>query len=381
MNFGSSQHPDPEDLFSDTRMSFGDHIEELRTHLWKAIGGFLIAVVFSFFIGRQVMEFIARPVVHELQVYWDRYYAKKHREIIEGLQNGSISGGQAFRTTVKLEINGLKQALGLQEKTPRRAFNITPVVADLMKDLGVQDPLDNAQIEGGKQWVEVPTEFVSPVILASQLQQYQTLVGKRPTLSTLNVQEGFVVFIQVCLVTGFVLASPWVFYQIWSFVAAGLYPHEKRYVNVFLPVSIGLFLAGVLLSEFFVIPQAVHALLWFNEWLNLEPDLRLNEWLSFAILVPLVFGISFQTPLVMLFLERIGLVTVEKFRGMRRIAWFVLCVFAAIIIPTFDIPTMLMLWLPMCLLYELGIWMCAMAPQRPTFDDEDSPKSDELIEV
>ena len=142
-----------------------------------------------------------------------------------------------------------------------------------------------------------------------------------------------------------------------------------------------LFLFGVILCEFFVIPKAVEALLWFNEWLNLEPDFRLNEWLGFAIFMPLVFGLSFQTPLVMLFLERIGLVTVEKFRTFRRYAWFILCVFAALIIPTFDIPTMLMLWLPMCLLYELGIWMCVLSPKRPAFDDDDVPKSEELIEV
>jgi sec-independent protein translocase protein TatC len=58
------------------------------------------------------------------------------------------------------------------------------------------------------------------------------------------------------MVTGFVLASPWIFFQIWSFIAAGLYPHEKRYVNLFLPVSIGLFILGVVVCQFFVIPKA-----------------------------------------------------------------------------------------------------------------------------
>src|SRR5712692_6827717 len=166
-----------------------------------------------------------------------------------------------------------------------------------------------------------------------------------PTLTTLSVQEAFVVYFKVSLMTGFVIGSPWIFYQIWMFIAAGLYPHEKKYVNYFLPFSLGLFLAGVAVCELFVMTKAVEALLWFNEWLGFEPDLRLNEWLGFAIFMPVVFGLSFQTPLVMLFLERIGILSVDSFRSKRRIAWFVMAVFAALITPSIDAISMIYLWL------------------------------------
>ena len=63
-----------------------------------------------------------------------------------------------------------------------------------------------------------------------------------------------------------------------------------------------------------MIPKAIEALLWFNEWLGIKPDLRFNEWLGFAIMMPIVFGVSFQLPLVMMFLERIGILTVEMYR-------------------------------------------------------------------
>src|SRR5205085_235493 len=144
-----------------------------------------------------------------------------------------------------------------------------------------------------------------------------------------------------------VIGSPWIFYQIWAFIAAGLYPHEKKLVHVYLPVSLGLFLSGVFMCQFLVIPRAIEALLWFNEWLGFKPDLRLNEWLGFAILLPVVFGVSFQTPMVMMFLARIGIMTAESFRKHWRMAYFALAVFAAIITPTPDMITMLMLWVPM----------------------------------
>jgi sec-independent protein translocase protein TatC len=182
------------------------------------------------------------------------------------------------------------------------------------------------------------------------------------------------------MVCGFVIGSPWIFLQVWWFVAAGLYPHEKRYVNVYLPFSLGLFLAGVFVCEEFVIPNAIRVLLEFNEWIGLEPDLRLSEWLSFALMLPLVFGISFQTPLVMLFLAKLGIFDFNAFRRFRKIAYFVMAIFAAIITPTPDIPTLLFLWVPMCALYELGIYLAIMAARRPD-QDLDLPDSDEVVEV
>src|SRR5262249_40955687 len=152
--------------------------------------------------------------------------------------------------------------------------------------------------------------------------------------------------------------SPYVFWQLWSFVAAGLYPHEKHYVHKYLPLSLSLFLGGVFLCQFAVIPKSIEALLWFNDWIGLTPDLRLNEWLGFAILLPLVFGVSFQTPLVMLFLKRIGIMTVATYLAAWRMAVFILAFFAALITPTPDAFTMLLMWVPLCGLYFLGIYLC-----------------------
>jgi sec-independent protein translocase protein TatC len=347
MSFGRIGHQDPDDFFADTRMSFGDHLEDLRLHLWRAIAGFLVAVVIGFLVGKPVLEFISKPVKEELQTYWEQYYATKAKAVVESVDSGDRPGGEPVRMDFIFD---------------EQAF----------KDLG----LDNK----GRGAVRVSLAISEPLKLAALLKNFETTVGRQPALSTLNVQEGFLVWVKVSIVSGFVLSSPWIFYQIWAFIAAGLYPHEKRHVNVFLPISIGLFLAGVVVCQFFVIPKAIRALLWFNEWLQMEPDFRLNEYLSFAILMPVVFGLSFQTPLVMLFLERLGILTVETYRSKRGLSWFLMALFAAIILPSGDVVSMLFLWLPMGFLYELGIIMCVMSPKKPAFD-LDVPESDELIEV
>ena len=186
-------------------------------------------------------------------------------------------------------------------------------------------------------------------------------------------------YMKVSFVCGLVLGSPWIFTQLWAFVAAGLYPNEKRLVNVYLPISVALFLAGVLVCQFFVIPKALQALLWFNQWLDLEPDIRFNEWLGFAILVPVVFGISFQLPMVMLFLDRVGIVRVDTFIAKWRIACFLVHVFAAVVTPV-DPISMESLALAMCGLYGLGIWLCKLNPARKDLDT-DVPDSEEIVEV
>ena len=98
-------------------------------------------------------------------------------------------------------------------------------------------------------------------------------------------------------------------------------------------------------------------LLNFNVWLNVEPTLRISEWMGFATIMPVIFGICFQTPLIMIFLEKIGIFTAADFRSKRKISILVMMIAAALITPTSDPFSMLLLALPMVSLYELGIFM------------------------
>jgi len=169
-----------------------------------------------------------------------------------------------------------------------------------------------------------------------------------------------------------VLASPWIFYQIWAFIAAGLYPKEREYVYKFLGPSIGLFLTGVFLCQFIVLPGAVKALIAFNDYVDLDPDLRLNEWLGFALLLPIVFGISFQTPLVMFFFNRIGTFSWEDYWSKWRYAVIILAFFSALITPTPDAITMSYLFVPMFGLYMVGVAVCKFfPPSHEQFADDD----------
>jgi sec-independent protein translocase protein TatC len=315
-----------DDLFANTRMSLGDHLEELRLRLWKALAGFGVALVLGFFLSPAVLRFIAAPV--------DRALAHFHERRVERLTERLRAGDAQLRDTnepreveLHLPASRLAAVLGLpREKTEN-------------------------------EWIALPVR-VRPLEWALMTGEATRLVNRPPSLMSLTVTEPFTVYFKVSACCGFVLASPWIFYQVWLFVAAGFYPHEKRLVHITVPLSVGLFLGGVALCEFVVLPTGVDYLLSFNDWLGYEPELRLSDWLNFALLMPLVFGFAFQTPLVMVFLERIGIFTVDDYRRNRRLALFLLAVLAAVISVTPDWYNMLALAVPLWGLYEVGILLC-----------------------
>jgi sec-independent protein translocase protein TatC len=189
----------------------------------------------------------------------------------------------------------------------------------------------------------------------------------------LSAQEAFMIYLKAALLTGVVLASPWVFYQIWIFVAAGLYPHEKNQVYIYLPISVALFLGGASLAFGFVFEPVLNFLFRFNQGLNAEFDPRIGEWLSFVLILPLGFGISFQLPLVMLFINRLGLVSIDVYMQQWRMAILVIFIVAMILTPA-DPVSMLLMAIPLCGLYVLGIAMCVWMPKtRSPFDTAYEP--------
>lgn len=200
---------------------------------------------------------------------------------------------------------------------------------------------------------------------APEFAQLRRVVKDIDRVTTLKVEEGFMAYIKVCTISGLIISSPWVFYQIWQFVAAGLHPHERKYVYVYLPMSLFLFLSGAFAGFYFAFPLMLRFLIGFNDWLNIAIQPRLSEYISLSLVLPLMFGISFQLPLVMLFLERINIFTIDNYRQNRRVAILVIAILS-MILTTDPTPTsMLLMMCPLVLLYEVGIQLCRIQLTGP----------------
>jgi len=192
------------------------------------------------------------------------------------------------------------------------------------------------------------------------------------TLIATNVISPFLVPLKITLMAAFLLALPVVLYQVWAFVAPGLYTHEKKLVLPLVISSSLLFLVGVAFSYFFVIPQVSKFIQSFApKSITAAPDIE--QYLGFVLTMFIAFGATFEVPVVVVVLARMGIVSIEKLKAFR--SYFVVLAFvvAAIVTPP-DVISQLALAIPMCLLYEVGIWAARIfikhtqAPEAKTND-------------
>ena len=182
------------------------------------------------------------------------------------------------------------------------------------------------------------------------------MVAALPAGSTMiatGVISPFLVPMKVTLLLAFILSLPWVFYQLWAFVAPGLYAHEKRLVLPLVISSSLLFIGGVAFCYFFVFGRVFHFIGEFAPTsIAVTPDIE--NYLDFVMSMCLAFGATFEVPVVVIILVRMGIVSIEKLRAIRSYVIVGAFVIAAIVTPP-DVVSQLALAIPMCLLYELGL--------------------------
>ena len=184
----------------------------------------------------------------------------------------------------------------------------------------------------------------------------QPLVAHLPQgtkLIATNVISPILVPLKILLMGGFLLALPVVLYQVWAFVAPGLYSHEKKLVLPLVITSTVLFVVGVAFCYFIVIPGMSQFIQAFApSAITAAPDIE--QYFGFVLTLFLVFGIAFEVPVAVIVLARIGVVTIEQLRKFRGYFVVVAFVIAAVVTPP-DVISQLALAIPMCILYELGI--------------------------
>ena len=194
---------------------------------------------------------------------------------------------------------------------------------------------------------------------------------KGSTLIATSVISPFLVPLKITLMAGFMLALPVVLYQVWAFVAPGLYTHEKKLVLPLVVSSTLLFFLGVAFCYFFVFGKVFTFIQSFApKSITAAPDIE--AYLSFVLTMFIAFGAAFEVPVVVVVLARMGLVSIEKLKAFR--AYFIVLAFiiAAILTPP-DVVSQLALAIPMVLLYEVGIWAAGIFIKHTQAPAEDTP--------
>lgn len=458
-----------EDLFEDSRMSFGEHLEELRKVLIRSLIGVAIGCVAGFLLAERVVQVLQRPLENALTNYYVQigkqqlrdehgYVTPQWLELLDdqkmvpesvvidpgqliGLirevnpdfleasdwkpwrfvagdfdrsrivkmcrmwmesgkqssETSSDSSNEAARQLWKLLTSDQQQQVSSIAKSKEASDEDAGFLADSLNRILGENAIHQSEAfrslvaVGQKSWTDLLAaaqpdplaemiarldsssdpklaeqinriligklfgDAIAPV--ATRMQPITIFRSAKYQSQSLGATETFMIWVKAGVITGLLLASPWVFYQLWTFVAAGLYPTEQKYVYIFLPISLALFFSGVLLAFFFVFEPVLGFLFGFNARMGISPQPRINDWLSFVMFLPLGFGIAFQLPLVMLFLNRIELVSVEAYSSKWRIAVVAIFGLSMLLTPA-DPISMVMLAVPLTGLYFLGIGLC-----------------------
>jgi sec-independent protein translocase protein TatC len=347
------------DLFDDSVMTFGEHLESLRSHMIKAMIGLVLAMIVCLWKGDVVVGIVRTPLDNVLrrqgmgeQVDAD---AEKTKSMWE-------RGRRWFRDTFLGGAPAEEKTAGAGQTNPAvQQPNVVTVRVSrnqLLDELNRADPEKFPASAAGSADEKISVTLESPFF-----KEIRDVVELSRKPITLNVQEGFMTYLKLSGVAGLIVASPWIFYQVWMFVAAGLYTHERKYVYLYGGFSLGLFLIGVVFCYYLVFPVVLQFLVGFNREMGFWLQARFSEWISFAIVLPMMFGISFQLPLVMLFLERLQIFDAKTFTEQRRMAILIIAIISMVLTPA-DPISMLLMMFPLIGLYELGILMCRYTGQR-----------------
>ncbi len=320
-----------DDLFEKSAMSFGDHLEELRRTLFKASIWLAVGLVVGLPNATRVLKFMQIPLQTSLNRHFDKLnqaeMSKSSGEPVSPELKKWLVDGKKTSEVAILDVRRLKAALDGTLPDSER------MIPDSLGLPGVND------LVAVRQYIGINTDT-----------------------DALGLQEPFLLWFKAGLVIAFLVASPGIFYHIWEFISAGLYPHERRYVYFFLPTSLFLFWAGAALAFFVIFNMVIDFLLDFNASLGIEASPRVTDYMSFAVMLPLGFGISFQLPLVMLILERLGILSVQLYLAQWRMAILIIAFLSMILTPN-DVGSMLGMAIPLIGLYFVGIAMCKYLPR------------------
>jgi sec-independent protein translocase protein TatC len=171
-----------------------------------------------------------------------------------------------------------------------------------------------------------------------------------------DVTGSFFVPMKVTMLVAFLIALPIVLYQVWAFIAPGLYTHERKLVFPLVVSSYSLFLIGMSFAYFLVFPSVFQFMASYNAPLGAEMSTDIDKYLSFAMSTFLAFGITFEVPVVVVVLVKMGIVTLQKLKEIRPYVIVGAFIIAAIVTPP-DVLSQLLLAIPMCILYELGLFI------------------------
>ena len=324
------------------QMSFLEHLDELRRRLIRSMVFVFAALLLCWFVSDRIYNFLSVPVRRAMAEAAERPVA------LQGLTGGetiqplsSVAEGTTGRYVFD-EATRLGKSL-----IPAGASVAARVARGPDGQLGIftDEPLFAGATVIPKG-VRLPVDFLA---------QPGALSDREGQLVIHTALEPFSLYLEVSLYAALCLSVPFLLWQIWAFVAPGLYPHERGYAMPFVLMSSVSFVIGAAFAYYVIFPPAAAYLLGLGQ--NFRLFLNASDYFDFIIIVMLAMGVVFQMPAITYVLARIGLVSAGFLVRHWRISIVVILIAAAVLSPTNDIPNMLLFAAPMLVLYVVSVFV------------------------
>ncbi len=352
IQFRENSHPDHEKPFL-------EHLEDLRVMIFRVVITLLISMIVCFTFQKQLMSVLRRPVDQVWQREMESKLPQKGDEKVKSEEVRAVSvanwekAKDLAHAVVALTPEEREELYQLQ---PDQDLVFHARAALLLRSvLALPEDKQKEFVEG----LKVPDDLKNQVMILTKLGTDAEISnrGNLKMMSALKPTETFMLSMKLSMFAGIILAFPLLLMYILQFVLPGMHAHEKKVLWPAMAIGFGLFLAGVFFAYYEVLPRA---LTFFHEWsggLGVSNDWRIGEYISFATTFTLLFGVSFELPVVVMVFVKLGLLTYETMSRTRAYAILAIVVAAALLTPTPDVMTMSLMAAPMLILYELCIWL------------------------
>jgi sec-independent protein translocase protein TatC len=329
----SSEHEEQEGL----QMSFLDHLDELRRRLIHSTIAIAIAFVVCFTASDYIFKFLSVPIVKQLQKAKRERQAKYGQPDISKLKDGETA---QYTVVQDAAVEGVKVPIGATVRVKR-------ITKDNQPQLALELP-----------WAIGKTIVPAETPISSILKEGEKALyfdDENSKLVIRGVTGSFMIYMQVALYAGIAFAIPFLLYQIWAFIAPGLYKHERRYVMPLIVMGTVFFISGAAFAYSVAFPTACDYLLGLAVEGGFQTLYDAEDYLNLIIMIMLGLGIVFQIPTLSYLLARIGLLTPGMMWKSWRYAVVIIMIIAAVLTPTADAINMTIFAAPMLVLYFLSI--------------------------
>jgi sec-independent protein translocase protein TatC len=353
---------------------FLEHLEDLRIMVTRIVLTLLVSVIVCFTFQKQMMELLRMPV----EEVWRQQSESK-------LPTKKEDAPRPLTVDRWEEAKVLEHGASGLDAASRELYFANQADAELVfhaRCVGLLRAASALPEESRKKFIEaldVTEEMkaqVSVLLVKAPSAELDSR-GNLKLMSALKPTETFMLSMKISFFSGIVLAFPLLLYFILQFVLPGLHQHEKKVMWPALVIGFGLFLLGVLFAYFIVLPKALD---FFYEWsgnLGVSNDWRIGEYITFATQFTLLFGLSFELPVLVMVLVKLGLLTYDTMSSTRAYAVLAIVVLAALITPTPDAFTLMLMAGPMIVLYEACIWLAWFDRKKNRLAEEKEAREEE----